>query len=109
MNNFINTSEFLKASPEQRTDMVMKGYMHIHTTLSDLALDIKILNGWLKLMPGMLANDDAVMPNQEAFVAMMKNGQEAGDRLTLQVMENVFLLLEMLKAIEFYKDVNNKL
>lgn len=105
MNSFINTSEFLKASPEQRTDMVMKGYMHIHKTLSYLALDIKILNGWLKVMPGLLATDGAVIPDQDEFETIMKHGAEAGDMLTLQVMENISLLLEMLKAIEFYKNI----
>ncbi|HMG94376.1 MAG TPA: hypothetical protein VK589_30155 [Chryseolinea sp.] len=105
MNSFINTSEFLKASPEQRTDMVLKGYMHIHNTIDSLATDIKILNGWLKIMPGLLANDAAVKPNHEEFEKIMHDGADASDRMTEQVIENVALLTELMKAIKFYNNI----
>lgn len=98
----MKSQSFLDAKPKHRTDMVVQGYEHVAVKMEALAANIKILNAWLRLMPGFLANDAAKMPD-ESWKDVAETYVVAGDKLTAAMVENAGLLKELNDAIQFYR------
>lgn len=97
----MKSQSFLDAKPKRRTDMVVQGYEHLAVKMESLASNIKVLNAWLRLMPGFLANDHAKMPD-ESWRDVAETYAAAGDKLTAAMVENANLLKELNDAIQFY-------
>lgn len=98
----MKSQTFIDAKPKHRTEMVAQGYEHVSMKMEALAANIKVLNGWLKLMPGFLANDLAHMPDDE-FDRAAAQYVSAGDKLTSAIVDNANLLKELNEAIQFYR------
>jgi len=84
--------------------MVQRGFEHLTARMQLLATETKILNAWIRLMPGLLAQEGATIPGQ-AFTDTVQLYSDALDKLATRSIENAELLLEMDKAIKFYSKI----
>ncbi|MGL6121663.1 MAG: hypothetical protein ACRC1W_01240 [Shewanella sp.] len=97
-----STKHFLSAKPYERTDMVKRGYEHIAARMRLLSVEVKILNEWIKLMPALLADEGATVPELD-FNDTIDEYTVAGDKLTDTMVQNALILDEFSRAILFYR------
>jgi uncharacterized protein Yka (UPF0111/DUF47 family) len=103
-----STKSFLLAPPERRTAMIIDGYEHVASKFQLLSHEIKILNSWMKLMPGLLADEGAELPRPEEFEPVIEAYEHAGDNLTKEIVDNALTLEQMVRAIQFYRQIIEK-
>jgi hypothetical protein len=93
---------FVHADPNVRTDMIIQGFAHLSAKFRLLSVEMKILNDWLKEMPGLLANDGATLPDDSQFLNTIDEFVNAGDSLTDAMVVNAMGLDAMTKAVTFH-------
>lgn len=99
----MKTTDLLNANPERRSQMVVDAYKHLASKMELLALDIRILNSWLTILPGQLSTGEVPMPDIDKLMANTERYELASDEMTAQVIDNAHNLKRFLDAAIFYE------
>ena len=105
----LDTPLFLKSKAARRTHMVMRSYERIAKQFAKVNVELKQLNGWMKLMPGLMANEGADFPNAEQWDKAISSYAKSTDNLACAMIENGHLMEELRTALEFYQKYSDDL
>jgi hypothetical protein len=100
-----STTLFLSSKPEEKTEMIGDGFNHVASRFQKISKELKILNAWIRLMPGLLADAGAVSP-EDRWQSQLKYYVAAGDSLAEAMVENAEALTELETAMNFYNKID---
>ncbi len=78
------TAAFLHASPGMKSEMITEGFLTVSAHLSKLASEVKVLNGWLAVMPAYIACGKAEKPDGDKLTSVVAQCASNTDDLTEQ-------------------------
>jgi hypothetical protein len=99
----MKTTDLLKAKPSQRAAIVVDAFVYLKSRTERLALDLKILNGWLDILPTHMANETVGFPDMDKLQANIDALEKSADELTLQLIENSHKMQRFMDAVAFYR------
>lgn len=94
------TSEFLHASPRMKPEMVIEGIQSASIAIAKLASEMKVLNGWLAVLPAYIACGKSQMPDAEKLDSVLNQYGANTDDLTEQVTIHAQYIDALLKYLE---------
>ena len=94
-----STKDFAQASPRMKPVMIYDGYAHLSEQFFKLSKEVKVLNGWLTMLPGFIELGKSHPIDLGKLSELIEEVENSHDQLSAQFVEHAQVIEKILKSL----------